>query len=168
MRTNWSCNSVAWVYRKKHLLSPVQHGIVLRPEPKYLRWWQCWAQLHGYLILNSLQSSTMSHLAFSQAVSVCISLLKALWAGCTIPSQWNTWIIILFLCVPWQFILFDSYHYLLGSPIGIPLSTGLITITQRQNSPIEVCRVWPCSMSMPKIFIIINILFTFSLWVLWG
>ena len=40
-------------------------------------------------------------------------LLKALWAGCTIPTQYSSQIVSLMMLHPQQFILFDSYHSLM-------------------------------------------------------
>lgn len=60
-----------------------------------------------------------------------------------------------FLTPPKQFIYFDSYHSscgLTGSQLVFPLSTGLITLTKRWTSLIEVCIVPPCRILMPNMF----------------
>lgn len=58
---------------------------------------------------------------------------------------------------PGLFILCNSYHSLQGSrltgcQLAFPLNTGLMTLTWKQNSVIEVCKVWSCKTSAPNIF----------------
>lgn len=64
---------VSW---RKRLPHPIHHGTLLGPRPRYLRWWQSWAQMHRwralpYSILGSPPSSAMSHLAFLLVIPGC-------------------------------------------------------------------------------------------------
>lgn len=55
---------ILWLSDQGKGLCSVQHS-GLESQPRYLRWWQCWAQPHGWetLLLNSQSSTTIGHLA---------------------------------------------------------------------------------------------------------
>lgn len=55
---------------------------------------------------------------------------------CTVPSQ----------CSAWRVSFIPMF------PAGIFFGIGLIALTQRQNSPTEVCRVRPCRISVSTMF----------------
>lgn len=64
---------------KKHLLSSVQHGTLLRPWPNCLRLWPCWAQSHGLgTTFFRYQLSMVLHLEPSDFFTGHVGLLKAL------------------------------------------------------------------------------------------
>lgn len=72
------------------------------------------------------------------------------------PTQCSSGVISpISLCPPRQlmFLIVSILHgvsQLTGSQLSSPLSTGVITVTRRWNSPTNVCRVWPCRLSRPN------------------
>ena len=118
VKANWSCDSAARVILRKASAESTTAWSTPKALARYLR--QC-SVGHSHMddmfnswgncsILGSPWSSSRSHLAFFFFFT---GLLKALWAGYTIPTQYSSQIVSLMMLHPQQFILFDSYHSLM-------------------------------------------------------
>ena len=129
------------IYWKKHLLNSVQHGALLWWGPSHLRWWHCWAQPHGWV--HYLVQFSVAHGHQPWVIWLFTShtgLLKALWAEFTMHTPWSSCRVspvslwpqaIYFL---WQSLFMGVVGRHTCSPLVFLLSSGLITLTQRQNS----------------------------------
>lgn len=122
----------AGVYWKRCLVSPVLPGVLLGPWPKYLRWWEYWAEplKRGVLpcsILCSLWSSTMNHVAFLLTIpghgkhgrwgmkyplGTVFGLVSTISLCSPVSSYWL------------KITTFQRSGRLTGSQLVLPLSTG--------------------------------------------
>ena len=117
----------------------------------------CIAAWIGAITLFNSQLSTVILHEPSRFFTGHTSLLKALWAGHTIPIWCSSWIVSpISLCPSSNLYCLTATTplwggRLTGSQLAFPLSISLIPLTWRQNSLIEVCR-YPGRISLPNMF----------------
>lgn len=98
-------------YTEKALLSPAQHGTLLRPHQGIQEGSKV-GHRHmdtGTTLFSSQQSTIICHEP-SGFFTGHTSLLKAQWAGPTISAPCSSWMFILSPYRPEQFILFICHH----------------------------------------------------------
>lgn len=87
-----------------------------------------------------------------------MGLLKVLWEGHNRPVWCSSWIVsCMSWCPPdnvycWTVTILHGDGRITNSQMAFLHETGLIILTWRWNSPIEVFRVWPCRVWMPSMF----------------